>query len=383
MERSKCVFVENIPLNGTEQQLIEVFSRVGTVTGFRIVCDDETGKPKGYGFCEFADEATAQSAIRNLKEVDFHGRTLKVDAADSKKHDSKFEEMLKDIAAAPKPIETMKPVIAKAAPVVESSKPKSQPKPKPKAKVDKPLGTNVPSMVDNKMKTKDDITAFVSKMKPEQLIQILSEMKAFIKKDRAGARKLLIDSPQFAQMLLEIQLAFGLVKGSQIQLLYKEQQSNQARVARPAGASAAGRPRAMPRHSVQGMASGKARHGSSMPAVSKPSAVAMKRNTRQAGNALSTEGLHPSRIARMQQAGMNQGGLQRTGMQAAKRARTAQGMVGGRATQLTAEQRKKLQEQKLKEKLLRMTPAEIARMKPDMQKKVLAAQRMLRNKLSR
>ena len=31
----------------------------------RLVFDKDSGKPKGYGFCEYADPETAQSAIRN------------------------------------------------------------------------------------------------------------------------------------------------------------------------------------------------------------------------------------------------------------------------------------------------------------------------------
>ena len=44
--------------------------------------DRETGKCKGYGFCEYADHATALSAMRNLNGYDFHGRNLRVDFAD-------------------------------------------------------------------------------------------------------------------------------------------------------------------------------------------------------------------------------------------------------------------------------------------------------------
>ncbi|TFY75284.1 hypothetical protein EWM64_g8728 [Hericium alpestre] len=35
-----------------------------------LVFDRDTGKPRGYGFCEFADHATAASAVRNLNAVD-------------------------------------------------------------------------------------------------------------------------------------------------------------------------------------------------------------------------------------------------------------------------------------------------------------------------
>lgn len=44
----------------------------------RLVYDRETGKPKGYGFCEYQDMETAQSAMRNLNNYDFNGRPLRV-----------------------------------------------------------------------------------------------------------------------------------------------------------------------------------------------------------------------------------------------------------------------------------------------------------------
>ncbi len=47
----------------------------------RLVYDRETGKPKGYGFCEYQDVETAQSAMRNLNNHDFNGRPLRVGVA--------------------------------------------------------------------------------------------------------------------------------------------------------------------------------------------------------------------------------------------------------------------------------------------------------------
>lgn len=46
-----------------------------------MVYDRETGKPKGYGFCEYNDVETAQSAMRNLNNHDFNGRPLRVGVA--------------------------------------------------------------------------------------------------------------------------------------------------------------------------------------------------------------------------------------------------------------------------------------------------------------
>jgi len=69
---ARCVFVGNIPYETTEEQLIEIFQEVGPVVSFRLVFDRETGKPKGYGFCEFRDQETALSAIRNYMPLNYY-----------------------------------------------------------------------------------------------------------------------------------------------------------------------------------------------------------------------------------------------------------------------------------------------------------------------
>ena len=38
----------------------------------------DTGKPRGFGFVEFHDIATADSAIRNLSGTEFNGRTIRI-----------------------------------------------------------------------------------------------------------------------------------------------------------------------------------------------------------------------------------------------------------------------------------------------------------------
>jgi cleavage stimulation factor subunit 2 len=75
-----AVFVGNIPFD--EDQLVAHFSQVGPVVGFRVVNDRETGRPRGYGFCEYRDAETALSAERNLNELELNGRALRVSATD-------------------------------------------------------------------------------------------------------------------------------------------------------------------------------------------------------------------------------------------------------------------------------------------------------------
>ncbi|KAH9477366.1 Cleavage stimulation factor subunit 2 [Psilocybe cubensis] len=66
----------------TEEQIVIIFKAVGQVVGFRLAFDRDTEKPKGYGFCEFADHETALLAVRNLNNTDCGGRSLRVDLAD-------------------------------------------------------------------------------------------------------------------------------------------------------------------------------------------------------------------------------------------------------------------------------------------------------------
>lgn len=61
----------------------------------RLVYDRETGKPKGYGFCEYQDQETALSAMRNLNGREFSGRALRVDNAASEKNKEELKSEYK------------------------------------------------------------------------------------------------------------------------------------------------------------------------------------------------------------------------------------------------------------------------------------------------
>ena len=78
----RVIFIGNISFDLSEQQIMDVFKDIGPIISFKLMFDRETGKPRGFAFCEYADLETANSAIRNLNGYEINGRVLKVDYAD-------------------------------------------------------------------------------------------------------------------------------------------------------------------------------------------------------------------------------------------------------------------------------------------------------------
>jgi len=76
--QQRSVFVGNIPYKATETELIQIFSQAGSVVAFRLVNDRDTGRPKGFGFCEYADPTGATTALEMLNGTELHGRPLRV-----------------------------------------------------------------------------------------------------------------------------------------------------------------------------------------------------------------------------------------------------------------------------------------------------------------
>jgi RNA recognition motif-containing protein len=74
----KKIFVANISFKATEDDLKEIFSKVGEIESVNIVADKHTGQRKGFGFIEMTTEEDAQKAIETLNGTTFMERTLSV-----------------------------------------------------------------------------------------------------------------------------------------------------------------------------------------------------------------------------------------------------------------------------------------------------------------
>jgi len=78
------LYVGNLAFNTTDAELQELFSAHGTVSSAQVIADRETGRSKGFGFVEMADEAAAQAAIDALNGTQHNGRKITVNEAKPK-----------------------------------------------------------------------------------------------------------------------------------------------------------------------------------------------------------------------------------------------------------------------------------------------------------
>lgn len=138
---------------------------------FRLVYDRETGKPKGYGFCEYQDQETALSAMRNLNGREFSGRALRVDNAASEKNKEELKskdliramqlEGCKDVCTMFKPCAVFVcrgAGLGTGSPIIES-----------------PYGDTV-----QPHEAPESISRAVASLPPEQMFELMKQMKVTI-----------------------------------------------------------------------------------------------------------------------------------------------------------------------------------------------------------
>jgi RNA recognition motif-containing protein len=75
------IYVGNLPFDATEADLRSLFADYGTITSAAVITDRDTGRSRGFGFVELADEALAGKAIGKLDGYDWNGRRLTVNQA--------------------------------------------------------------------------------------------------------------------------------------------------------------------------------------------------------------------------------------------------------------------------------------------------------------
>lgn len=194
---SNVVFVGNIPYGLSEEQITDIFSSAGKVKNFRLVYDKETGRPKGFGFCQYPDTDSAASAVRNLNDYEIMGRKLRVDYSTEGRVDEE-DGGLGSSGATRGYNQHSNGVSHTAAP---------QPTAPAGSLPPLPPGTPLPPGVS----FQDAVSRTLSTLPPSQLLDFLVQMKSLCTADPARATELLTQAPQLSYAVFQSLLIMGLV----------------------------------------------------------------------------------------------------------------------------------------------------------------------------
>jgi len=75
------LFVGGLAWHTDENALRQKFEEFGAVEEAVVVKDRDTGRSRGFGFVRYGQESDADAAIAAMNNVEFDGRTIRVDKA--------------------------------------------------------------------------------------------------------------------------------------------------------------------------------------------------------------------------------------------------------------------------------------------------------------
>jgi cold-inducible RNA-binding protein len=75
------IYVGNLPFSMDDNALLELFKQHGEVVSATVVTDRDSGRSRGFGFVEMADNGDANKAIEATNGVEVDGRALTVNEA--------------------------------------------------------------------------------------------------------------------------------------------------------------------------------------------------------------------------------------------------------------------------------------------------------------
>ncbi|KAN0122559.1 RNA-binding domain containing protein [Hyaloscypha variabilis] len=75
------LFIGGLAWHTDENALRQKFEEFGAVEEAVVVKDRDTGRSRGFGFVRYTQEADAEAAITAMNNIEFDGRTIRVDKA--------------------------------------------------------------------------------------------------------------------------------------------------------------------------------------------------------------------------------------------------------------------------------------------------------------
>ena len=70
------IYIGNLSYGVKEADLTALVEEFGAVSSVKVIKDRDTGRSKGFAFCEMENDAEAKEAIEKLNGTDFSGRPL-------------------------------------------------------------------------------------------------------------------------------------------------------------------------------------------------------------------------------------------------------------------------------------------------------------------
>lgn len=86
------IYVGNLSWSMTDADLEGLFTPYGGVTSAKILKDKMSGRSKGFGFVEMADDESAKAAIAALNETEIQGRKIIVNESQPRPEGSGFKK---------------------------------------------------------------------------------------------------------------------------------------------------------------------------------------------------------------------------------------------------------------------------------------------------
>ena len=78
---AKKLYVGNLSYTTTKEHLEALFGEFGSVQSATVIMDRDTGRSKGFGFVEMADNQAADNAIKGLNGKQHDSRAMTVNEA--------------------------------------------------------------------------------------------------------------------------------------------------------------------------------------------------------------------------------------------------------------------------------------------------------------
>lgn len=75
------IYISNLSYNIESNDLSELFEEYGQVTSAKVITERETGRSRGFGFVEMANDEEGQKAIDELNQAEYDGKVINVAVA--------------------------------------------------------------------------------------------------------------------------------------------------------------------------------------------------------------------------------------------------------------------------------------------------------------